>query len=60
MSLPTSQIIGKLTGRGAETNHTHREKEKSPDTTLGFFNTLFKLYCQGNNAQREKEYPIRF
>ena len=41
-----------------ETNHTHGEKEKSPDTTPGSFNTLFKLYRQGHNAQRETEYPI--
>ncbi len=56
MSFPTPPIIGKLTGRGAETNHTHREKEKSPDTTPGSFNTLFKLYRQGHNAQRKTEY----
>ena len=30
------------------------KQRKTPDTTPGFFNTLFKLFRRGHNSQRQK------
>ena len=36
------------------------KQRKTPDTTPGFFNTLFKLFRRGHNAQRQKINIFRF